>query len=330
MNITLLVHDELFTYNMLKKKVLSSVKERTLLCLRFDSFPTDHDIELSFLRYFNISETFDEFINSICIDPINYLKNVKDSALYHLMIGVFRERLRLNYAESPQIAKLFERHPSLFSENHKRYEDCIAFGSTYTAKSVTFPELLVEACGDPCKSVSEARFDKIPKPGEVLRYLHIRSLNPDPNNSLQIKSEYRMLIHAGSTSGDIGDIIFCRSISKEAASFLPITSNIKDFCIYEPDLNNSAHLLILRNLPQKIDWSLKFERHGFGTQFSSTIQDFFAEKFRVNCSNVSALPIPQDFIKYYLDEYLATFANQVDFDYWCSDEGQGKLLSAGF
>lgn len=53
MNITLLVNEEVFTYNLIESKIVDW--EPTYLCLNFDNYPSKLEIETEFLKLFNFS-----------------------------------------------------------------------------------------------------------------------------------------------------------------------------------------------------------------------------------------------------------------------------------
>lgn len=316
MNITLLVGNETFTYNLLDCKIVSDGK--TLLCFKFDSFPSDNDIKTAFLKHFNISGSFDEFIHSI---DLNSLLNEKCDTLYLSMMTILKaqngvERLQMLFKQSQTLLNKSKSITSVGLNNR-------AFASFYKTPPSTNSEMFLAACGEPCKPVNEARFDNIPKSGEVLRYLPINTPIPDPHFATKIKAEYRGLLNGARDSANIS---FLRSISKEVATFVPFgKSELHDFSFSSPNLDNKAHILVLEALP-----SIVGKRTLYKQLVSSSIVFFFADRFCVNSDVICALPNAEDFIKYYLLDFSSTSATHKHFDYWISTEGQGKILAAAF
>ena len=115
---------------------------------------------------------------------------------------------------SPAMSQLFNQYPNLFEKAKAKttigLDNLRSFASVYRTMPFSNSEMFLAACGDPCKPVNEARFDNIPKSGEVLRYLPIYTPIPDPYFSSKIKAEYRCFL---SYSSDSRHISFLRSIS---------------------------------------------------------------------------------------------------------------------
>lgn len=306
MNITLLVNDETLTYSLSYGKVVDD--EQTLLCLKFDTLPSYNEIKAAFLKHFNISGSFDEFVHSI---DINRLLQEENSTLFNIM-------LTLSY----KTMQLFDPTSPLYNKMHKlKYQNSTCLGSFYKTKPFNKGkhEMFLPACGDPCQHITEARFDNTPKSGEVLRYLPIYLPVPDPQNLTGIKAEYRGFINEQSCKNHFS---FYRAISKEKATFVKFNiSELKDFSILRPDLNNLAHRKILATLPSL---------HCKCTQKTSlSFVSFFARRFNIQEKSVCAFPHVDDFIKYYLLSYLNSCVCQADLSYW-QNGGQGELLAAGF
>lgn len=144
---------------------------------------------------------------------------------------------------------------------------------------------------------------------------------PDPLCITGIKDSLRHILFSNSSTANYFSLF--KKISKEKANFIDINeSGIKDFSFLSPNLNNYSHRKVLGNLPDiKIENSSSVIHDG-------SIEMFFAKKFDCNKSDIVVLPYVDDFIKYYLSEYLLIY--KYNTKYWKSKEGQGKLLAAAF
>lgn len=321
MNITLLVNDEVFTYNLKESKNVDW--EPTYLCLKFDNYPSKLEIEAEFLKLFKFSGTFYDFY--IGIDA-NTLLEEENDLLYFYM-------LQLSVDPKKSLSPVLVNKSKIF-RGMKKTDELQAFGSFPKEKPNKDAKLFISACGDPFKTVYDARFDINPKDGEVLRYLPIYTRIPNPHNLTKINDTFRGYLKLLTSRAVMPEFIGgTASNAKNFVSFLRQASHncwedekvsqIKDFSIESPNIDNNAHRQILENLNSK---SIVFKR---GESFQS-LKTFFAKKFNCNFEQIVAFPSVNDFIKIYLNEYLAFSAHNTLVPYWESDEGQAKLLSAAF
>lgn len=324
MNVTLIVKDKTITYDLVNEKIVDRVN--THACYLYDETPSFEEVQNRILKDLNISGSFDNFVNSI---NENTILNEEDNLLCFYMIAIFKNKCPGEFLNLLTNLDVPDPFFNKFAKIHSLNFTSFVFASFTEDENVANA---CSACGDPCRAVYEARFDTIPRPGEVLRYLPIYTEIPDPLFLTGIKEEYRNILHGShfvDLNGDIIDrnktVSFLQSVSKEIAEYVNWdVSELKNFSILKPDIDNKAHRQILSKLPEDIFLLEDFD------DFDGSIESFFAHKFNCHKNNVAALPCVDDFIKHYLHEYLQYSTCHKKAKYWKSYEGQGKILAATF